>query len=62
MGKEVLYQGENGKGSAMKLVINLMLAQSMAAFAEAVSFGEAMGMNKETVIDTLLNGATTAPF
>ena len=46
----------------MKLVVNLTLAQSMAAFAEAVSFGEAMGINKETVIDTLLNGATTAPF
>ena len=62
MGKQVLYQGENGNGTAMKLVVNLTLALSMAAFAEAVSFGEAMGINKETVIDTLLNGATTAPF
>ena len=62
MGKQVLYQGETGNGTAMKLVVNLTLAQSMAAFAEAVSFGEAMGINKETVIDTLLNGATTAPF
>ena len=62
MGKQVLYQGKNGNGTAMKLVVNLTLAQSMAAFAEAVSFGEAMGINKETVIDTLLNGATTAPF
>jgi 3-hydroxyisobutyrate dehydrogenase-like beta-hydroxyacid dehydrogenase len=62
MGKQVLYQGKNGTGSAMKLVINLMLAQSMAAFSEAVSFGEAMGIDKENIIDTLLGGATTAPF
>ena len=53
MGKQVLYQGKNGNGTAMKLVVNLTLAQSMAAFAEAVSFGEAMGINKETVIDAL---------
>ena len=39
MGKQVLYQGKNGNGTAMKLVVNLTLAQSMAAFAEAVSFG-----------------------
>ncbi|MDP4083347.1 MAG: NAD(P)-dependent oxidoreductase [Bacillota bacterium] len=62
MGKEILYQGEVGKGSSMKLVINLMLAQSMAAFAEAVCLGEAMGLSKDIVINTLLNGATTAPF
>jgi 3-hydroxyisobutyrate dehydrogenase-like beta-hydroxyacid dehydrogenase len=62
MGKQVLYQGKNGTGSAMKLVVNLMLAQSMAAFSEAVSFGEAMGIDKENIIDTLLGGATTAPF
>lgn len=61
MGKDIQHHGENGMGSAMKLVINLMLAQSMAAFAEAVTFGEAIGLNKETVIDTLLNGVATAP-
>jgi 3-hydroxyisobutyrate dehydrogenase/glyoxylate/succinic semialdehyde reductase len=62
MGKEISHQGENGKGTAMKLVINLMLGQSMAVFAEAVSFGEAIGLDKELVVNTLLNGPTTAPF
>jgi 3-hydroxyisobutyrate dehydrogenase-like beta-hydroxyacid dehydrogenase len=62
MGKAINYQGGNGKGTSMKLVINLMLAQSMAAFAEAVSFGEAMGLNKENVVNTLINGPTAAPF
>ncbi|MEQ6390770.1 NAD(P)-dependent oxidoreductase, partial [Bacillaceae bacterium S4-13-58] len=58
MGKSVQYHGEHGKGASMKLVINLMLAQSMAAFSEAISFGEAIGLEKETIIDTLLNSPT----
>jgi 3-hydroxyisobutyrate dehydrogenase-like beta-hydroxyacid dehydrogenase len=62
MGKAIQHQGENGKGTSMKLVVNLMLAQSMAAFAEAITLGEALGLDKETVVNTLLNGPTTAPF
>lgn len=62
MGKAIHHQGENGKGTSMKLVVNLMLAASMAAFAEAVTLGEALGLDKETVVNTLLNGPTTAPF
>lgn len=61
MGKQVLYQGEKGKGASIKLVINLMLAQSMVAFAEAVNLGEALGLSKEMVIETLLNLPVTAP-
>jgi 3-hydroxyisobutyrate dehydrogenase-like beta-hydroxyacid dehydrogenase len=62
MGKDILYQGEVGRGSSLKIVINLMLAQSMVAFAEALNFAEIMGLEKEMVMDTLLNGPTAAPF
>ncbi|MBM7693629.1 3-hydroxyisobutyrate dehydrogenase/glyoxylate/succinic semialdehyde reductase [Peribacillus deserti] len=62
MGKAIQHQGENGKGSSMKLVVNLMLAQSMAAFSEALTLGESMGLDKETVMNTLLGGVTAAPF
>jgi 3-hydroxyisobutyrate dehydrogenase-like beta-hydroxyacid dehydrogenase len=62
MGKAVEHQGENGMGSSMKIVINLMLAQSMATFAEALAFGEALGFEQEHVMTTLLDGPTTAPF
>lgn len=62
MGKQISYQGDTGKGAAMKLIINLMLGQSMAVFAEAVSLGESIGLDKEMVVNTLLNGPTTAPF
>ena len=62
MGKDIKHQGEVGQGSTMKMLINLMLAQSMAAFAETVSLGEALGLNQEMVMDTLLNGPTAAPL
>nr|WP_269528367.1 NAD-binding protein [Anoxybacillus tepidamans] len=62
MGKAIHHEGENGKGTSMKLVVNLMLAHAMAAFAEAVTLGEALGLDKENVVHTLLNGPTAAPF
>ncbi|MFY4776098.1 NAD(P)-dependent oxidoreductase [Metabacillus sp. RGM 3146] len=62
MGKAIKHQGENGKGTSMKLVVNLTLAQAMASFSEAVALGEAMDLEKETIIETLLGGATAAPF
>ncbi|MFC0296852.1 NAD(P)-dependent oxidoreductase [Geobacillus jurassicus] len=62
MGKAVHHLGENGKGTMMKLVVNLMLAEAMAAFSEAVSLGEALGFDKETVVNMLLNTPTAAPF
>jgi 3-hydroxyisobutyrate dehydrogenase/glyoxylate/succinic semialdehyde reductase len=61
MGKSIQHLGENGKGSSMKIIINLMLAQNMAVFSEAVSLGEALGLDKEVVIETLLEGPTAAP-
>ncbi|KPC97340.1 2-(hydroxymethyl)glutarate dehydrogenase [Geobacillus sp. BCO2] len=62
MGKAIHHLGENGKGTMMKLVVNLMLAEAMAAFSEAVSLGEALGFDKETVVNMLLNTPTAAPF
>ncbi|SEO12991.1 3-hydroxyisobutyrate dehydrogenase [Amphibacillus marinus] len=62
MGKDIQYHGEHGKGSAMKLVINLMLAQAMATFTEAVAFGQAIGLEEQTLVDTLLSSPTTAPI
>lgn len=62
MGKAIHHQGGHGSGTSMKLVVNLMLAQSMAVFAEAVSFGEALGLEKEAILETLIGGPTTGAF
>ena len=62
MGKSVQYQGTHGSGISMKMLINLTLGQAMAAFSEAVTLGKAMGLDETKVVETLLNGATAAPF
>jgi len=62
MGKTIVYVGEHGMGSAMKMVVNLMLGGAMTAFAEALSLGEALGISKETLFNTLLGGPVAAPF
>ncbi|MFT8709073.1 MAG: NAD(P)-dependent oxidoreductase [Sporolactobacillus sp.] len=61
MGKEVQHKGANGMGTAMKLVNNLMLAQSIAAFSEAVAFGEHLGLERTELIDTIAGGPNAAP-
>ncbi len=62
MGKKILHLGAAGSGTAMKMVVNLMLGQAMAAFSEAVAFAESLGLERSAVLDTLLGGATAAPF
>ncbi len=62
MGTRITHAGEHGRGNAMKLVLNLLLAASMAAFAEALAFGESMGLSTEQLLQTLINGPLVAPF
>lgn len=62
MGKAVIHIGGNGMGTGMKMVINLLLASAMAAFSEAMILGEALGISREVLFDTLLNAPVAAPF
>ena len=62
MGKKTIYLGEVGNGSNMKMLINLLLAQSMLAFSEALVLGEEMGLDQDTLFNVLLNTPVTAPF
>lgn len=62
MGKKILYLGEAGKGTSMKMVVNLLLGASMASFSEAMVLGNALGFNKETLFQILLGGSVTAPY
>ena len=62
-GRAVNHVGEKpGMGNALKLVINHMLATSMLAFAEGLVLGEALGIEREKLFDTLIGGPVTAPF
>ncbi len=62
MGKEVIHVGDHGQGSGMKMVNNMMLAQAMASFAEALKLGTALGISEEMLCQTLLDGPAAAPF
>lgn len=62
MGRNALHVGDAGSGSAMKMVANLLLAHAMAAFSEALVFGQAMGLSRQMLLDSLLNSAVVAPF
>lgn len=62
MGSKAVHLGEHGKGASMKMLINLMLAQSMLAFSEALVLGESMGLHQGAMLDILLNAPVTAPF
>ncbi|HVO38212.1 MAG TPA: NAD(P)-dependent oxidoreductase, partial [Spirochaetia bacterium] len=62
MGKTIRNMGGTGAGTSIKLVINMLLADSMAAFSEALTLGQALGFQKSALLDTLIGGAVTAPF
>ncbi|MDJ0856042.1 MAG: NAD(P)-dependent oxidoreductase [Desulfobacterales bacterium] len=62
MGKKVLQLGGVGQGAAMKMVFNLMLGSAMAAYAEALVLGDALGLPREKLADVLLEAPVSAPF
>ncbi|MGV3586272.1 MAG: NAD(P)-dependent oxidoreductase [Adhaeribacter sp.] len=62
MGRATVHVGPVGQGTSMKMVNNMLLAQAMVAFAEALYLGTALGISEEMLCQTLLNGPTAAPF
>lgn len=56
IGEKIYFLEEPGLATKMKLVNNLTLGAFMAAIAEAVVFGEAIGIEREKVLDILDNG------
>nr|MDA3950107.1 NAD(P)-dependent oxidoreductase [Spirochaeta sp.] len=62
IGRKTLHMGGNGRGSAMKMVVNTLLAQSMVVFSEATKLGESLGLDRGTLMETLIDGPVTAPY
>ncbi len=62
MGSQVVHVGERGKGAALKMLVNSLLAQSMLAFSETVLLGEKLGLKRDFLLDLLPNSAVCAPF
>ena len=62
MGSRIVHVGGHGLGSALKMVNNLLGAVAMAAFAEGAALGQALGVPRQTLFDTLLGGPMVAPI
>lgn len=62
MGKKTLHLGEEEQGAAFKMLVNIMLAQSMLIFSEAVLLGEKLGLDKDFLLNTLPGLVVSAPF
>ena len=62
MGNKIVHAGGHGMGTSMKMVINLLLGNAMAAFAEAIALGKGLGLSQKVLFDSLLGSPTVAPF
>ena len=62
MGAKVIPFGKVGQGAAFKMVVNMMLAQSMVVFSEALLLGESLGVDKEFLLNVIPGLPVIAPF
>ncbi len=62
MGQKVVHAGDNGQGTAFKMLVNAQLAQSMLVYAETALLGESLGFSRDFLMDTLPNLPVSAPF
>lgn len=56
MGKKVVYCGEAGMGSMMKMMINHLLGVMVEAFAETLRYGQKGGLDMDAMLDVILSG------
>jgi len=57
IGKKIFFVGEPSLATKMKLINNMVLGTIMATLAEAVVFGEKVGLDRGVVLDILASGA-----
>jgi 3-hydroxyisobutyrate dehydrogenase/glyoxylate/succinic semialdehyde reductase len=62
MGNKIVHVGGVGMGTSMKMVVNLLIGNAMAAFAEGMALGEALGISRNVLFDSLLGTPAVAPF
>lgn len=62
MGKKILHVGPAGQGSAFKMLVNALLAQSMLVYSETALLGEKLGFSRDFLMDTLPGLPVSAPF
>ncbi|HEY4019976.1 MAG TPA: NAD(P)-dependent oxidoreductase [Pseudonocardiaceae bacterium] len=61
LGQEIRHLGAVGRASALKLALNLMLGVQTAALAEAASFVQAAGLDRDLLLDVVMNSGWRSP-
>lgn len=61
IGPKVSYVGTSGMAVQTKLAINLLLMVEVIAFGEAVAMAERGGVQRQVVVDAILNSVAAAP-
>jgi len=56
MGSRIVHVGGHGQGTSLKMVINLLMGEAMAAFAEGMILGQSLGISQEMLFGILLGG------
>jgi 3-hydroxyisobutyrate dehydrogenase/glyoxylate/succinic semialdehyde reductase len=62
MGNRIVHTGGHGTGTSIKMVVNLLMGNAMAAFAEAMALGQGLGLSPTMLFDLLLGTPAVAPF
>ncbi len=61
MGRKTVFCGPAGKGSAMKMVVNMLLGQAVTAMREGLKLGNAYGFETGFLLDNLGDLPVMAP-
>lgn len=62
MGNKIVHTGGHGAGTSVKMVVNLLLGNAMAAFAEGIALGQGLGISRDVLLNSLLGTPAVAPF
>jgi len=62
MGEPIVRCGDVGDGARMKLFVNLLLGDMMSAYAEALTFGAAQGLELDAMQQVVEAGAVDSPL
>jgi len=61
MGKEIHHVGPNGAGSAMKVIINLMIGMTVLTVAETLTLGRQAGLDPDQMLEILGKTSVRSP-
>ncbi len=62
MGKSIVHVGPTGSGALLKLVNNFLCGVQAASLAEALTLVERAGLDRDTALGVLTNGAPGSPL